>query len=1022
MAKTRFVPLHTHSHYSLLEGVDGPEAMLARAGQLGYPALALTDTANLHGAVAFIAAAQRYGVRPILGACLRGGSSRCTALIAEPVGYRSLCRVLARLGASGQDSLPTLLAANAEGLHVLVDDESMVKSLYEAFRHRLWLEIIRPGPSIHRERRLLEAGYSLGIKPVASLAAHFAADSGFDTYGLLAAVRSGKPGERATGGPVSSAHHLADPEAVYERFRDLPDAVVNTERLAECCRSDVLPRGLMLPPPHLAAGQDAVEHLRLLCDRGLSRRFAAEPRASRQRLEQELAVIRQRDLEPYFLTVHAIAEEAHRQGIPMALRGSAGNSLVCYLLGITDVDPMRFDLRFERFLHPGRPDLPDIDLDFDARSRGRMLTAVIARYGQDHCALVGVLQTLQPRSAFRQAARLYGLNHEQVRRILATESGWLDHFRDGPRLPALPSELPPELGLDAGRWDRLLADARQLLDRPSELCAHPSGLVITVPPAEDYLPLWRRGRSVGIAHFDQEAVERIGLVKIDLLSNRSLSGLSEARRHLTELGEAPPGLSPDDADPKTLALLQQGETLGISQLETPLMQRLLCQLRPQRLEDLIQALALIRPAAASGGSRETFLRRRRGLEPVRFEHPCLAPLLGDSCGVMLYEDDCLLVIHALTGLPLPEADRLRRQLAEDGTAPAGIELLRASSQRNGIPAPAVESIARQLAKFSGYAFCKSHAVSYGLIAWQAAALKAHHPVCFWTAVLNHHRGVYERRSYIEAIKRAGIAVLLPCINRSAVSFTQEVSGIRTGLSAVRGLSETTITTLIEERQRGGPFRGLADFQQRLPLSSSDLARLIRTGAFDADGRSRAVLLREAGVEASRDGRARPLTAADTDETTTLAPWLAGFPLAQQWQAEWELLGFLAGPLLMQLCRASLPTGLGDSRDLASRLGEPVSVAGLLALERPGSAENGAKHALVLEDEWGLIEATVEPDGLSHPLVGMGPWRVEGQVGDHHGVPFLAARRVERATIRLRERDSRCRPIDEVPLSILREAQ
>jgi error-prone DNA polymerase len=838
----------------------------------------------------------------------------------------------------------------------------------------------------------LETGYRLGLKPVASVAPHFATPSGYDVYRLLTAIRTNTSLDQIPAGPITAAHHLVDPEAVYERFRDLQEAVINTERLAERCRSDVLPRGQVLPPTRLPQGQDATGYLRLLCERGLSRRQAGDERAVRLRLEQELTIIRQRDLEPYFLAVQEIAEEARRQGVPMALRGSAGNSLVCFLLGITEVDPLRFGMRFERFLHAGRSDLPDIDLDFDARTRGRVLAAVVARYGADHCALVGCLQSVQPRSAFRMAAKAHGLAPAQIRQVLDVHGVQVGTLREEQFLDAL-AEPPRCLSLEPERWRRLLTDAHQLIGRPAEWTHHPSGIVITPQPSEDYVALQRKGRMAGTAHFDKDGIERIGLVKIDLLSNRALSAVAEARQHLTTQGDEVVSSPDEDTDPATLELLQRGETLGISQLETPAMRQLLRQLKPQGLEDLVQALGLLRPGASSGGAKETFLRRRRGIEPIRYEHSCLEPVLRKSYGVMLFEDDCLLVVHALTGLPLAEADRLRRQLCHEETAKAGTAALLAACQQNGVPRRVAEKLSGQLAKFSAYAFCKSHAVSYGLITWQATYLKAHHPLSFWTAVLNNTQGAYPRRVYMEAIKRAGVQIQLPCVNRSGRAFSQEVSAIRTGLSAVRGLDATAISSVLEEREQRGVFQGLADFRQRVTVSPGDLARLIRVGSFDFSGRSRAALLREAGIESHHTGPPSWVPGKEEDVEPWPAKWMLNYALAAQWEQEWDLLGFLVGSGMMQLCRLVLPPGLADSRMLGSMSGQKVYLAGLLASSRSWPTESGGQiHAITLEDEWGLVEVMVNTSEKT--LSGMGPWMVEGVVEDRHGVPVVVADRLQ----------------------------
>jgi DNA-directed DNA polymerase III PolC len=1000
MAAVRLVPLHVHSWYSLLEGEAGPEALVHRAAAFGYGALALTDTNNLYGAVRFVEAARRAGVRPILGARLRLGRQRCTALVAEPAGYASLCRLLSRLHLGDRPDLIALLRENQDGLEVLVGDAPLAERLAPLLGPRLWAEVIRPGVPAAAERRLLATAESLRLRVVASVAAHFATPAGHRAARLLAAVRQGALLDRLPAElPLTPDHHLVAPEEFYRRFRDLPQALLHTEQLAERCRSDVLPRGVVLPPARLDPGRDPFTHLHQLCERGLARRPVTDPQAARQRMEQELALIRLRELADYFLVVHEIAGEARRQGAPMALRGSAGNALVCYLLGITDVDPLRFGLPLERFLHAGRHDLPDIDLDFDWQVRDRVIAAVFRQHGPAHTAMISTHLCLQPASAFREAAKAHGLSNAQISDLLGDLRDRVEMLEaDGRALRPVPAGFP----LPPARWAHLLDDARTLLGRPHHLSVHPGGVVITPRPLENYVPLQRAAKGVILTQFEKDAIEHVGLVKIDLLGNRALATVTEARA----LGKPPAAGSPSPyegeggggwglADPKTLDLLRRGDTLGVNQLESPAMRHLLIQMAPRGLDDVAQALALIRPGAAEEGAKAAFVRRRRGLEPVQHFHPLLEPLLADTAGLILYEDDSLRAIQALTGWSAPEADRLRKLIGK--AAPeelAGLAAAFAAGCRaNGVDAAAVAAAWPHLAKFRGYAFCKSHAVSYALLAWEAAYWKAHAPRAFWTAALNNNQGMYPRRVYVEAAKRAGLVLHPPCVNASAAAFSLEPDGLRVGLTAIRGLGEEPAAALVAERRRGGPYANLADLRRRVPLGAETLARLIRVGALDALKRSRPALLLELALETGRPAPTDLFPAAG-------GPWPYDWmpeddPLEKLWAAEWELLGFLIGPVAMELCRADLPPGLDDSRTLADRVGARVRLAGLVATARVTSTQRGEPMQFVtLEDEWGLFDVTLFPDACRQaPYLALGPYVVEGVVEEQLGVVTVTAERI-----------------------------
>jgi DNA-directed DNA polymerase III PolC len=781
------VPLHVHSWYSLLEGASSPGALLERAATCGYTSLALTDTNNLYGAVAFVEEASRHGIRPLLGACLRHNGSRCVALIAERAGYRSLCRILSRLHLPTTEQarqLNELVAENAEALHVLVDDAVMAEQLREAFGPRLWLEVVRPGRSPRQEGELRACGRRLGVSLVASTAAHFATPDEYAVFRLATVVRQGTLLEQLPRQlPITPEHHLVDPDTFRRRFHDLPEALWNTDTLAEQLRPDVLPREVILPQPRLPRDLDAIRFLELLCERGLRRRELGESLAARQRLREELAIIGALGLAGYFLVVRDIARYARRKGHSMALRGSAGNSLVCFLLEITDVDPLRFGLPLERFLHPGRTDLPDIDLDFDWKVRDDVIDYVFRRHGSQHTARISTHQFLQPRSAFRESAKAHGLSNEQISALLETLDARVSGFvEDQSGCPAPPRGFP----LEPERWPRIVADARLLLGRPHHLSIHPGGVVITPRPIENYVPLQMAPKGVVITQLEKDAIEQIGLVKIDLLGNRALATVDEALGHINSEIRNPKSKKP--AVPRisnfgfrisdltqrrplnengVLALLRRGDTLGVNQLESPAMRHLLIQMQPRGLDDVIQSLALIRPGAASIGAKESFVRRRRGLEPVRHADPSLEPLLRETQGLMLYEDDGLGVIETLTGLPAPDADRFRKRVAKHRTeeeARALTEEFLTACASHGTPHAVAAELWVQLAKFNHYSFCKSHAVSYGLIAWQAVSLKVHHPLAFWTAALNNNQGMYPRRVYVEAIKRAGIELRLPCHN------------------------------------------------------------------------------------------------------------------------------------------------------------------------------------------------------------------------------------------------------------------
>lgn len=1017
----RLVALHVHSWYSLLEGVDSPRRLLEVAAQRGYLALAFTDTNNLYGLLAIHDLAWQYGVRPIFGACLRSlhptrqrralsanrqeSAPRCTVLISEPIGYSNLCTILSRLHLY-QAPLLDLLCEYSDGLQILVDSPHWFEVLQPVFGERLWAELIRPGRSVKQERILLEAAAQRRVRVVASWAVHFAEPQGWKIFRLLQAVRQRQLINRLPGRvAITPAHHLLGAAEVWRRFADIPEALVHAEQLAERCRSDVLPRQLILPaPPEYWRAGNSISQLTCLqqqlwqrCSEAL-RQYKGDPAEARARLQEELSIIEQRGLAGYFLVVQEIAQEARRRGYPMALRGSAGNSLVCYLLGITDVDPLRYRLPLERFLHPGRGDLPDIDLDFDWRVRDDILRWMVQRFGEDHTAQISSHLFFQPRSAFREAAKAYGLSDPQISQLLVHLDACLESLVDEQantssawqRLRLAGKELFPE-----SAWPRICESAHWLLGRPHHLALHPGGMVLTPDPLCRHVVLQRAPKGVIMTQLDKDGVERIGLVKIDILGNRALATVAEARSLVGIRAEL------CESDPATLYLLQRGDTLGVNQLESPAMRHLLVQYQPRNRDDLVQVLALIRPAAASVGNKDLFLRRRQGLEPTPPWPALLEPILGETYGLMVFEDQALLAIQAVTGWPAAEADRLRKAISEGLPADQAADWWQRFFQacrRRGIHRETAAQIWSQLARFNAYSFCKSHAVSYGLLAWEAAWYKAHHPLPFWTAALNNNLGMYPLWLYIEAVKWSNICLLPPCVNRSDLGFRIEGNAIRVGLGSIRGVPRAILEALIRERNRHGPFASIRDLCRRVAIGPEALAHLIESGACAFTGLPREEMFLESALY-SRHCDETAIFAGHLDNPPPLLPCgnpdigrSAGQQNLVEAIRQWETLGFVLQIPLMALFRPYLPSGLADSRALQEPPGTCLTLAGLVAASRTTTTTDGKLlQFLTLADEWGLVEVTLFPDTCPLlPCPTLGPYIVTGQIENHLGARSLTA--------------------------------
>jgi DNA-directed DNA polymerase III PolC len=978
--------LHVRSHYSLLTGATPLERLVARARELELPALALTDDDNLYGAAFFLDAAARAGLRAVVGAQVDDGATRALLLPRTSRGFAHLCRVLSRRHLDPAFLLVDALRDAHEGLFLLTEDAALARAAREFWEPgALALELVRPGRTAPHEVALARAARELDLPLVASGDVHFATAEEQPLHRALVAIREGK----TLADELPLAHpgqHLRSVAGLERLFADRPDAVRNALAVLEECVPPTVPDRPVFPRFPLPEGVEAAARLRALCREGVPRRYDRPPPGLAARLERELDLIVRLGYADYFLVVHDIVAHSRARGVPVAGRGSGASSLVAYLLRITNVDPLRYRLQFERFLNEGRVDCPDLDVDFCWRIRDDILAYVFAKWGEDHAAMVSTHITLQPRSAFRESAKVHGLSEEEITRLKERLPATIDERLDAP--------LPKNLPIDEERLRAILATARALLGFPRHLSVHPGGVVITPDPIDLHAPLQRAAKGVVVTHFEKDSVEKMGLVKLDLLGNRALSTIRETldlveRRH----GARPDveRIAPDD--PATVRLLRRGDTIGVNQLESPAMRHLLLMLQPADAERVMQALALIRPGAAAIGMKEAFVRRARGLEPPRCAHPRLEPVLGDTYGVMLYEDDALLVAAAMGGMPLAEADRFRRAIAKARTDDERLALsdrFLDACRRNGVPPAAAAEQWLHMAKFNSYSFCKAHAASYGVLAWAAAWLKAHRPLEFWVAALNNNQGMYDPSVYVEEAKRAGIGVRLPCVNASGDEFTVEPGAIRIGLGRVRELSERARAALFRERERGR-FASLQDLIARVPaLEQGEVQNLVRCGALDGTGRPRPELLLELRLvwNAARRARGTRSLAPDALASPRL-PALRAPTEEERLRDELELLGLNVHAHLMTFFRPGLRVpGLQDSRQVPSHVGRSIRLAGMLDALRITETDRGdSMEFLTLEDEHGVFEVTMFPDAFrrfSAEVRTWGPYLVEGKVEDQHG--------------------------------------
>jgi error-prone DNA polymerase len=985
---SEYVELHCHSTFSLLDGASSPEALVDRAAALGYPALAITDHNGLYGAVRFWQAARERDIQPIIGAEVALADVGHLTLLAETQrGYANLCRLISSGQLAGQKGYPRLvleiLAEHAQGLlclsgcrqgaipmALLGREEHKARQVAEQLRDafgpdHFWIEMQRHYlPTDARLTAALEVlACELGVGMVVTNNVHYAERTGQRLHDALACIRQHTtlPEALATGLlHPNSEQFLKSPLEMNSLFPDLPRALHNSLHIAERCNVCLDFSAQRLPAFPVPENYTPQSYLCHLCEGGLHCKFDPVTPQARTQLAHELATIKGAGLAGYFLVVWDILGFARSRGIRCQGRGSAANSLVAYLLDITPVDPLRHNLLFERFLSEGTHTMPDIDVDFAADRREEVIQYVYERYGEEHVGMVCNVVTYRARSALRDLAKALAFPPDVVDRAakaLDTRST-IQAAEELPGAESLPT--PSTLALP---W-QLLSDLLQQIDGvPRHLSIHVGGMLITAAPLVEVVPLERAtmpGRVV--VQWDKDNVEDAGLIKIDLLSLRTLGVIDEALRHIKEQKGIVPDLDHLALDdPAVYELLQRADTVGCFQVESRAQAQMLPKMQPTCFEDLIIEVALVRPGPIQGGMVHPYLRRRQGLEPVCYTHPSLEPALAETLGVIVFQEQVIRVAMAAAGFTSTEADRLRRAMSRNRSQAAMTALrerfLR-GAQANGVDKATAEEVFHQLAGFAGFGFCKSHAAAFALVAYQTLYLKAHFPAEFFCALLNHQpMGFYPPGVLVGDARRHGVPTLQPDVNHSQTTCTLERKdsslAIRLGLGYVHGLGKVWQTRIVE-RRGDKPFQQLRDFCRRTGLPKAVVENLIRAGAMDSLGSARRDLLWELGGLVYRE------EGLDIEVPVEMVT-LPALNQAERLAWEYELLGLTPDEHVMALYREVLQArGVLSSGELEQRSdGQIVCVAGLVTVrQRPPTAKG---HVFItLEDEEGLVNLVVRP--------------------------------------------------------------
>ncbi len=1067
-----FVHLHCHTDYSIVDGLIPIKTLIKSVHDKRMPACAITDQGNLFALVKFYQAAQSAGIKPIIGVDLRlkndSQISRLVLLCQNDIGYRNLTRLVSRTYTQGQTlGKPYLLkewltSHNTQGLIALSGGQEgelgpsllagnwgqakqQLTFWHSLFPQRFYLQLQRIGRP--QEEEYLQAAVELALATatpvVASNAVCFVNAEDFEAHEVRVSIHEGY----TLDDPNRPRHYtpqqyLRSPEEMSRLFADLPEALENTGLIAQRCNLELSLGKNFLPDFPIPQDLTLSDYFREQARLGLQKRLATfivshEQTVYWERLELELNVIMQMGFPGYFLIVADFIQWAKSQEIPVGPgRGSGAGSLVAYALGITDLDPLRYDLLFERFLNPERVSMPDFDIDFCMERRDEVIDYVAKRYGRDRVSQIITYGTMAAKAVVRDVGRVQGHPHgfvDKIAKLIPFELGiTLDK--------ALKDEESLRTLYEQQEEVRLLIDmARKLEGLTRNPGKHAGGVVIAPSELTDFAPLYcEEDGSNLVTQFDKDDIERIGLVKFDFLGLRTLTIIKWA---VDSINQLQPGsldiLNIPLDDPKTFELLKRAKTTAVFQLESTGLKKLIKRLQPDCFEDIIALVALYRPGPLQSGMVDDFIDRKQGRAKIEYPHPTLAHILKPTYGVIVYQEQVMQIAQVLSGYTLGNADLLRRAMGKKKPEEMAKQrsLFVEGARARQVPEATATAIFDLMEKFAAYGFNKSHSAAYALVSYQTAWLKAHYPAAFMAAVLSADLDNQDKIvTLLEECRVMGLSILPAAINHSAYQFkvteSTKSQAIRYGLGAIKGVGEAATLGILEERQQRGPFSDLFSFCERIDLRKANrrvLEALIKSGALDELGPHRASLL------ASLDSAIKLAERQSTDQATgqndifslqaveksqkKLPPFVNAAPwsLAEQLRGEKESLGFYLSGHPISRYQAELQQWvrirLGEVRPTGPK--QKVKVAGWVTELRHGNSKRGRMASLVLEDLTGHLEVTVFSeeygqfrDRLSKDTVLL----VEGEVydDDYSGGYVMSASQV---TTLDQEREKRARCLE-----------
>jgi DNA polymerase-3 subunit alpha len=1065
-----FVHLHLHTEYSLLDGAISVDKLVKKAVDLKMPAVAVTDHGNLFSVIDFYQSALKAGVKPIIGCeiyvapgsrfdkSLPAGRNdeefyHLILLARDRQGYKNLLKLVSSAYLEGFYYKPRidkdLLRQHNGGLIGLsaclggevpalllqgrTEDAKRTALDYQEIlgKENFYLELQDNGIPEQEQvnRELVKLSRDTGIPVVATNDCHYLDMEDHKAHDALLCIQTGKMVKDTNRLKFSSeTFYMKTPEEMKKAFSYIPEAVSNTLRIAERCNLELELGKYHLPRFPVPEGYDLNSYMEELARQGLEKRFAEieavrgagsiDREAYRRRLESEIQMIEKMGFPGYFLIVWDFIRYGKEHGIPVGPgRGSAAGSLVAYSLRITDLDPIPYNLLFERFLNPERISMPDIDVDFCQDRRDEVIRYVTERYGPDHVTQIITYGTMLAKGVIRDVGRVLDIPYAEVDKVAKLVPNRLnitlkDAMEQEPKLKEVQQKDP--------RMAELMEIALSLEGQVRHASKHAAGVVISQEPLTEYLPLFKTPKDEVTTQFDMKAVEKIGLVKFDFLGLRNLTVIRKAEDLINQrLQKAP--LEHADAfsviklrldDPKTYALLGRGETAGVFQLESAGMRDIIIKMKPQTFEDLIAILALYRPGPIQSGMVDDFIRRKKGQTRITYELPELEPILKDTYGVIVYQEQVMQIARTLAGYSLGGADLLRRAMGKKDPAVMAKEKVPflEGAKKQKIDPKKAEAIFDLMAKFAEYGFNKSHSAAYALITYQTAYLKAHYPVEYMAALLTSEVDNTDKIvKYIHEARQMGIDILPPDVNESRWDFTvveaherdtvepgSTIGSVRFGLAAVKNVGLSAIEAIIEAREAKGRFSSLADLCRKVDqrkVNRRVIEALIKCGACDSSGSRRAQMME--GIDLVMDQAARhqereavgqvSIFDAIEEQRDPDLPNVPEWKEAQLLAFEKESVGFYISGHPLAAFEADLKRYVTATTETLEKVpdGKEVIICGIIAGLKQKITKKGDKMAILdLEDLTGTVETIVFPDLFrtsQHLLVTDTPLIVRGSI-------------------------------------------